>query len=119
MHRIASRIFDGEILVFHFDAYFQLLARQENWHTGALGESPFPAAVACIFLFEETVHRPFEAFTEVLRQQETKLIRIWYFGRTAFFLFFSRRRWWSFFVANGADAKLVLGEYRWVQRNLV
>ena len=115
----APRIFDGEILVFHFDAYFELLVRQQNWHSGALGESPFAAAIAGIFLFEKPIHRPLDVFTEVLRQQETKLICIWYFGRTTFFLFFSRRRWRAFFMANGADAKLVLSEQSWVQRNLV
>src|SRR5207249_11138230 len=52
------------------------------------------------------------------RQQATILLSICYVGPTSF-LVFSRRRWWSFFVANGPDAKLVLGEYSWVQRNLV
>src|SRR5207248_2296545 len=86
---------------------------------GALGESPFPAAIAGIFLFEKQVRRPFKAFTEVLRQQKTKLICIWYFGRTTLFLLFSWRRRRAFFMANGADPKLVLGEKRRVQRNLV
>ena len=90
MHRTAPRIFDGEILVFHFDAYLELLVRQQNWHSGALGEPPFPAAISGIFLFEKPIHRPLDVFTEVLRQQETKLICIRYFGRTALFLFFSR-----------------------------
>src|SRR5436190_1737450 len=118
MHRIAPRIFDGEILVLHFHTYFELFVRQQNWHTGALGESPLPAAIAGILLFEKQIHRPFDVFAEVLCQQETKLIRVWYFGRTAFFLFFFSRGWWrSFFVANGADAKLVLGEYGWIQWN--
>ena len=110
MHRIAPRIFDGEILVFHFDAYFQLLMRQQNWHRGALGESPFAAAITGIFLFEKQIRGPLNVLTEVLRQEETELICIWYLGRPILFLFFSWRRWRAFFMANSADAKLVLGE---------
>src|SRR5205085_8763081 len=97
---ITARVFDGEILVLHFDADFQLLVRQQNWHAHALSESPFPAAITGILLFEEQIGRPFDAFTEILRQQETKLICIRDFGRSALFLlFFPWRRWWSFFMA--------------------
>src|SRR2546430_14777381 len=108
MHRIAPGIFDREILILHFETYLQSFVFQTNRNTSALGEAPFPAAIAGIFFFEEPVHRPFDAIAEILSEQEPKFVSIRYLGRAALFFLFAWRRWGPFFMANGPDATLVL-----------
>src|SRR5437016_2510731 len=105
---IAARVFDGEILIFHFYADFQTLVRQENGSHGALREAPFAAAVAGILLFEEPVHGPLKALAEILGEEQTKFVGIGNLGRSALFFFsLSRRRWRSFFVSNSSDTEFV------------
>src|SRR6266480_2543979 len=117
---IPARVFDGEILIFHFYADFQALVRQEDGSHGALGEAPFAAAVAGVLFFEEPVHGPLNALAEILGEEQTKFVGIGNFGRSAFFLlFFFRWRRWTFFVSNSADTEFVFGEECWVERNLV
>src|SRR6266480_4555142 len=120
VHGIAACVFDGEILIFHFYADFQTLVRQENGSHGALGETPFAAAVAGVLLFEEPVHGPLKALAEILGEEQTKFVGIGNFGRaTLFLLFFSRWRRWTFFVSNRADTQFVFGEECWIERHLV
>ena len=114
MHRIAPGIFDREILILHFETYLQSFAFQKNRNTGALGEPPFSAAVAGIFLFEEPVHCPFDMLPEILSQQEPKFVSIRYLGRAALFFLFAWRGWGPFFMSNSPDAKLILGKQGWI-----
>src|SRR5256886_14085564 len=107
MHRIAPGIFDREILILHFETYLQSFVFQTNRNTGALGEPPFPAAIAGIFFFEEPVHGPFDAIAEILSQQEPKFVSIGDLGRATLFFLFAGRRWGPFFMANGPDAEPV------------
>src|SRR2546430_17376195 len=114
MHRIAPGIFDREILILHFETYLQSFVFQTNRNTGALGEPPFPAAIAGIFFFEEPVHRPFDAITEILSEQEPKFVSVRYLRRAALFFLFAGRRRGPFFMPNGPDAKLILGKQSWI-----
>src|SRR4030095_12320528 len=114
MLRVAARIFDREILILHLHAYLQPFLVEQNGHGGALSESPFPAAIAGVLFFEEPVHRPFDPFTEILREKETKFVSIRDFGRALFFFLLAFRRRRAFFVANSADTKLIFGKQGWI-----
>ena len=103
MHRIAPRIFDGEILVFHFDAYLQLLVRQQN-RIVALWANPHSAAIP-VFSFSKPIHRPLTRSPKSLRQQKTKLICIRTLGGPLSPLLL-REAVGAFLMTNGADAKL-------------
>src|SRR6266550_744813 len=116
---IAARVFDGEILIFHFYANFQTLVRQENGSHGALGEAPLAAAVAGVLFFEEPVHGPFHVLAKILGQQKPKFVGIGDLWRSTFFLLSAGRRGWNFFVSNSADTEFVFGEECWIERNLV
>src|SRR4029453_2809513 len=117
---IAACVFDGEILILHFQADFQALVRQENGSHDALGEAPFAAAIAGVLFFEEPVHGPLNVLAEILGEEQAKFVGIGNLGRSALFLFFFFLWWWrSFFVSNSADTEFVFGEERWIERNVV
>src|SRR5207249_8093649 len=120
---IAARVFRGDILIFHFDADFQALVRQENGSHDSLREAPLAPTVAGIFFFEKPVHGPFKSPGEFLSKKQTKFVGIGNLGWSAFFLLFSLpsfpRGRWNFFMSNGANAEFVFCEYCRVERNLV
>src|SRR5437764_14231540 len=114
MRRVAPCVFDGKILILHFETDLKSFAFQQDRNTSTLGEPPFSAAIAGVFFFEEPVHGPFDAIAEILSEQEPKFVSIGYLGRAALFFLFAGRRWGPFFVANGPDAKLVLRKQGWI-----
>src|SRR5207248_11673593 len=73
---IASRIFNGEIFVGHFDADLELLAGQQDWSNDALSKSPLASTVPGVFFFEKQVHGPFVALAEFLSEQKADLISV-------------------------------------------
>src|SRR5205085_7467828 len=116
--RIATRVFNGEVLVFHFDPDLELLARHDDRSDNTLGKAPFTAAVQGIFFLEESVHCPFESTAKLLGQKQPELISVRSLGRPAF-LIFPRRRSRTFFMPNGTGAEFVFREQGWIQRDLV
>src|ERR1051326_621669 len=120
VHGIAACVLRCDIPVFHFYSDLQILVTEQNRRYSSLGKTPFTPPVAGVLFFEEPVHGPFDAFEKILCEKQTQFIRIGNFGRTALFLFFSAsRRWRNFFMSDGADAELILGEQRRIERNLV
>src|SRR5207249_8147502 len=95
----------------------------ENRRQGGLREPPFASTVASILFFKEPVHRPFDAFEEILSKEQTNFVGIGNFVWAALFLLFflssSSWRRWNFFVSNGADTEFVFGEQCRIEGNFV
>src|SRR5262249_8040389 len=120
VHGIAACVFGGDVLIFHFYANLQPFVRQKNRYHRSLREAPLASAVPSILLFEEPVHRPFEAIEELLSKEQTNFVGIGNLGRAALFFFFSSpRRRRNFFVSNGADTELVFSEECRIERDLI
>src|SRR5215831_6209033 len=117
MQRIAACIFDGQILIFHFQADFQTLVRQENRSHRSLREAPLAPPIAGIFFFEEPVHRPFDTSEKFLSEKQAYFVGIWNLGRTTLLLLSSSWGRRHFFMPNGADSEFVFGEDCWIERN--
>ncbi len=119
--------------VLHFHPRREAFVRKEQRHLDGLRETPLAPAIAADFVLEKGVECPVDTLDDFLRKQQPKLVGIgpvrlhrgflfphhhFLFIRIDVF-FIHHLLFRAFLMENPAGAKLVFGEKRGVQRNLV